>query len=88
VRLPEYRAVVDVLEETYAAKNHDYGDSFGESVKEWGIIAAVVRLDDKMRRLKTLARAEAKVPETVYDTLADMANYCIMALMELHLEKK
>ena len=47
------------------------------------MIAAVVRMDDKMRRLKTLMKAEARVPETVRDTLLDLANYAIMTAMEV-----
>lgn len=75
------------LSEIYYAKNKDYGDSFGQSIKEWGILAAVVRIDDKMRRLKSLVKQPAKVQsETMRDTLMDMANYCIMSVMELDKE--
>jgi len=71
------------LSEVYYAKNADYGDSFGASVKEWGLIAAVVRMDDKMRRLKQLVKQPAKVKESMRDTLLDLANYAIMTIMEV-----
>jgi glutaredoxin 2 len=75
------------LRTIYESKNADYADSFGESIKEWGILAAVVRIDDKMRRLKSLVKQPAKVQsETMRDTLMDMANYCIMSVMELDKE--
>jgi hypothetical protein len=75
------------LRKIYLDKNADYGDSFGESIKEWGMIAAVIRIDDKMRRLKSLVKQPAKVQsETMRDTLMDMANYCIMSVMELDKE--
>ena len=70
------------LNAIYKAKNQDYGNSFGESVKEWGLIAAIIRMDDKMRRLKTLITSERQVDETIRDTLLDLANYSIMAIME------
>ena len=78
-----YDRVAAELRATYLAKNADYGDSFRSSYREWGMIAALVRMDDKMKRLKNLAKNDAKVPETVRDTLLDLANYAIMTAMEV-----
>jgi len=78
-----HMSTCEELNEIYKAKNADYGDSFGESVKEWGLIAAVVRMDDKMRRLKQLIKQPAKVNESIRDTLLDLANYGIMTIMEV-----
>jgi len=78
-----YNRIVAEMREIYLAKNADYGDSFRASWREWGMIAAVVRMDDKMRRLKKLLKADARVPETVRDTLLDLANYAIMSAMEV-----
>ncbi len=78
-----HETVCSELNRIYKAKQHDYGNSFGESVKEWGLIAAVIRMDDKMRRLKTLITSERQVDETIRDTLLDLANYSIMAVMEI-----
>jgi len=76
--------IIDELNATYKAKNEDYGDSFAESIRDWGMIAGVVRLDDKMRRIKQLIKREALVKdETIRDTLMDMANYAIMMVMEM-----
>jgi hypothetical protein len=75
------RGIYEELEAIYKAKNADYGDSFGKSIAEWGIIAGVVRMDDKMRRLKNLVKQDALVKdETIRDTLLDLANYAIMTL--------
>ena len=72
------------LNNIYTAKNKDYGNSFGEQYQEYGITSSVIRLDDKMRRLKQITKNGAKVEgETIEDTLLDMANYAIMTLMEL-----
>lgn len=67
----------------YAKKNHDYGDSFGAGYAEYGMTMAVIRLEDKVRRLKSLLKAEAQVDdESIEDTLIDLANYAIMTLIE------
>ena len=50
------RPIYEELEAIYKAKNADYGDSFGKSIAEYGILAGVIRMDDKMRRLKNLVR--------------------------------
>lgn len=72
------------MAKTYAAKNHDYGNSFEQSCNKFGIIAAIVRMGDKMNRLESLAvkRAEVK-DESIKDTLLDLANYAIMTVMWL-----
>ena len=73
----------------YESKNKDYGDSFSKSFKEFGIVAPVVRMSDKIERLKSLCKAEAKVKdESIRDTLLDLANYALMTVVELDLEKK
>ena len=78
-----YDRISAELRAIYIAKNYDYGDSFSAAWREWGIISALVRMDDKMRRLKNLAKNDARVPETVRDTLLDLANYAIMTAMEV-----
>lgn len=75
------------LNETYEKKNHDYGDSFGETFNKLGIISAITRITDKYNRLVslcTLPEEERKVKdESISDTLLDMANYCLMTEIEL-----
>lgn len=76
------------LNSVYKAKNHDYGNSFGDTYKKLGIISAVTRLSDKMNRLMSLAVLhDTQVKdEKIEDTLLDMANYAIMTLIELGYE--
>lgn len=71
------------LFETYKAKNADYGDSFAQ-VREKYPNAILIRLNDKLNRLETLMNgAEQHVnDESIEDTLLDLANYCIMELVE------
>lgn len=76
------------LNEIYNKKNNDYGHSFGKTRKK-NKNAIVVRLADKFYRLENLLnghKAEVK-EESVLDTLMDMANYCIMELIEYKVDE-
>lgn len=78
----QFMSITQDMAKTYAAKNHDYGNSFEESLDEFGLVASVVRLGDKMNRIKSLIKKEAQVKdESIKDTLLDMANYAIMTVM-------
>lgn len=87
-KVEQHYAICQKLNQVYKAKNHDYGDSFGDTYKKLGIISAVTRLSDKMNRLMSLAVShDAQVKdEKIEDTLLDMANYAIMTLIELGYE--
>ena len=87
-KVEQHYAICQKLNQVYKAKNHDYGDSFGDTYKKLGIISAVTRLSDKMNRLMSLAVShETQVKdEKIEDTLLDMANYAIMTLIELGYE--
>ena len=77
------------MAKTYAAKNHDYGNSFEQSCNKFGIIASVVRLGDKMKRIESLVTKKAEVKdESIKDTLLDLANYAIMTVMWLNQQPK
>lgn len=71
------------MAEVYAAKNHDYGDSFAR-LRERYPISILIRLGDKLNRLDTLLTGKnAKVKdESIDDTLLDLANYAVMELVE------
>ena len=83
-----FKEITQEMTNTYIAKNHDYGNSFDKSCDEFGFVAAVVRMNDKMNRLKEITRGkELKVSESAYDTLKDLANYCILSIMWLENQK-
>jgi len=67
----------------YVIKNHDYGDSFGRTFKDLGIISAITRMYDKLNRLISLTKTPQQVDESLRDTLLDLSNYAIMSIMEL-----
>ena len=73
------------LNNIYEKKNADYGNSFENSLDKHGLIAAIVRMDDKMNRVTTLNKTAEQLvnDESVRDTLMDLANYAIMSVMWL-----
>lgn len=77
--------IVTSLNDVYKRKNNDYGDSFGKSFEKYGITSALVRMEDKWNRLNSLAMGKEQMvaDEKITDTLLDLANYCIMTVMEL-----
>lgn len=67
----------------HARKNKDYGNAAHESFKDFGLISYVIRLNDKMNRLKSLTKpgVEQEIKsESIEDTLMDLAAYAIMAI--------
>ncbi|WP_425203766.1 nucleotide modification associated domain-containing protein [Priestia megaterium] len=82
-----HKNIINEIHDTYLRKNADYGNSFGDQYSEYGLLSALIRLDDKMRRLKQLTKQEAQVKdESIRDTVLDLANYAIMTVMELDKE--
>lgn len=80
----------ELMNELYARKNHDYGDSFHTTFVEEGLAMARIRLGDKFSRFKTLSRLSCNdrdqqqvTDESIRDTLLDLANYAIMTVLEM-----
>ncbi|PWB05593.1 DUF1599 domain-containing protein [Muribaculaceae bacterium Isolate-037 (Harlan)] len=73
------------MTDIFIAKNHDYGNSFGETVRELGVVAGFAPIMHKFNRLKNIIKGNTPLVEgeTIEDTLLDMANYCIMLNMEI-----
>jgi hypothetical protein len=69
----------------YEKKNQTYGDAFGKTFKELGPISAVTRMTDKMNRIVSLVKGQENLvaDESLIDTLRDLANYCIMTIIEM-----
>jgi len=67
--------------DTFCRKNHDYGNSFEESLDQFGIVASIVRMSDKMNRLVSLtdeSKTQQVGSESLLDTLEDLSNYAAM----------
>jgi hypothetical protein len=83
-RSQDFELIAKKMCEVYKSKNKDYGDSFGETFKEVGIISAYVRISDKFNRLKgAVVKGHKFNYEGLMDTLLDLASYCIMTVIAL-----
>ena len=83
-KIDQFKRVASALAAQYARKNEAYGDSFGKSVKRYGVISALTRMSDKWNRLESLLidKNNNRVSdESVDDTLLDLATYCIMTVL-------
>lgn len=84
-----FRDITNGMYDTFKAKNHDYGNSFGELFEECGMTYAYGHMAEKLRRVKSLMSDEARVKgESMRDSLLDLANYAILTIMELDKTKK
>ena len=88
-RVVMHQQVCSRLTKIYKDKNSDYGDSFVK-VREEFPNAILIRLSDKLNRLKTLYSGKGQMvrDESVVDTLLDLANYCIMEVIEIEMLKE
>ena len=87
----DFNGICQDLMALHAKKNKDYGNAADASYREFGLVSYVIRLNDKMNRLKSLTKpgAEQEVKaESIEDTLMDLAAYAIMAIESLRNEKK
>jgi hypothetical protein len=82
------RNACKLLADTLVRKNIDYGSSVEEQYLEHGDTSLIIRLDDKLRRLKQLSTHKANVKtESKADTLLDSAGYSILGYVLLSSEE-
>ena len=80
--------LLDNLHNLYVTKNRDYGDSVHDTYEKYGLVSFLVRLEDKLNRARGLSKRDALVlDEKIEDTLLDMANYAILAVIELRADQ-
>ena len=84
-KIEQHKKLCDSLNDLYARKNADYGDSFHLSFKQEGMAMPRIRLGDKYNRFCALTRGSKRQvnDESVRDTLIDLANYALMTVLEL-----
>lgn len=81
--------VANEIRDLLLRKNADYGDSFSKQYEKRGLIGALIRMEDKMSRLDTLLDGhQDSVGESIEDTLADLAGYAILTLVEYRKQKR
>lgn len=85
--LNRFEDITKRMVDTFRKKNHDYGNSFEQSLNEEGLAASRIRMGDKWNRYKTLSKKESSdiqvKDESIRDTLLDLANYAIMTVIWL-----
>ena len=88
-KIEKHKELLDYLHNLYIAKNYDYGDSVHDTYQKYGLTSFLVRMEDKLNRVRTLNQnQDIQVPtEKIEDTLLDLANYAILAVLELKAEE-
>lgn len=85
-KLSYHKELCDKIHKLYEAKNSDYGDSVSNTYNKYGLVSFLVRLEDKLNRLYTLNKngSDIKITdEKLEDTLLDLANYALIAIVEI-----
>ena len=80
-RVEQLKTVQEEALDLFKRKNADYGDAFAQD----GTIGVLIRLGDKINRLKNISKTNITLVETesLRDTLIDLHNYSAMAIMLL-----
>ena len=77
----EFLEILKPVAELLKRKNTDYGGSYDELRDKFGEVAFIIRLHDKLARLKTLTAQKAQVnDESIEDTIKDIIGYCTLEL--------
>lgn len=78
---------VEHMKKVFRAKRIDYGPTTTETYTRFGMVSILTRMYDKIGRLENLivrrnGEQPAVIDESIDDTLFDLANYAIIALLE------
>lgn len=84
-KLKRLKEIHQQEEALYAERNEKYGDSFAKTFQEYGEAVALIRLEDKLNRAKSLISngLDGSDGESIIDTLKDLSNYSNMTIIEL-----
>ena len=93
----KYMEVIEILKKTFLQKNHDYGSSVRKNYNKFeaygkneGLKYVFGRIAEKYDRLENLiygAHPNQVTDESIEDTLLDMANYAILAVVSIQEHK-
>lgn len=83
--MTKFETIIKEMHELYKNKNSDYGSSVNDTYQKYGMVSYLVRMEDKLNRARTLTQKQTQnvADEKLRDTLIDLANYTILAIMEL-----
>lgn len=89
IKEQKFKKICENLLDTYKKKNADYGDSFAKLFKKRGMSYPLIHFEEKINRIEALQEKGNEVDgETYVDSLKDLANYAILTLIELDINKK
>lgn len=79
-----FKAYTSEMVEIFARKRADYGPTTTETFEKFGPLSMLVRMHDKLGRLDNILTGK-QVPyyEGASDTLIDLANYCLITMLEI-----
>lgn len=85
----QFESVLAEMLATYNKKNADYGNSFSETIQEFGFVPAIARINDKVKRMKNIVKGQKMniENESLRDALLDTSVYCVLTIMELDNQK-
>ena len=87
-----HKDLLNFIENLYVTKNNAYGNSFTKMYEDIGLLSAATQIAHKYHRFINLARSRengvTQEYEDIRDTLIDMSNYCLLAVMELDKQEK
>lgn len=88
--MTNFKSILNEMINLYEKKNKDYGNSFHKNWERFGATYPIPRMYEKLDRIASIAGVKTtKVSdETIEDTLLDLANMCVMTIMEIRLEGK
>lgn len=81
----KFCCILDEMRDVFIQKNSDYGNSFVDTIREFGYVVPVARLNDKLNRLKKMVKGKDMdiKDESMRDNLMDIAVYSVLTIIEL-----
>jgi hypothetical protein len=79
----DIQSIIQELKEMRASKGHDYSSSEDtlENLRLFGCKGVVVRIGDKLMRLKSYMEKGLLLNESAEDTMKDLINYALYLLI-------
>lgn len=80
-----FREITKEMADLCERKNKDYGASVNDTFSKYGEVAYLVRIEDKLNRARNLIlnKKQEVQDEKIRDTIIDMANYCILMIIDM-----
>jgi len=88
VHMDPFNEIVDEMKQIHVTKSSDYGDSDPYknlrecehlNIPSW--VGTVIRMGDKMARIKNFVKLRSLNHESIEDSLLDLATYSVIALV-------